>query len=86
MRAKGVGLELPDHPDIKVKSCSPELLENLEVTTNSDGKLSVPVVGMVPPHLLGAGAGLTSEGGSLHIQTKDRAALKDAGLDEVRSG
>lgn len=86
VRAKGVGLELADHPDVKLKSCSPELLANLEVTTNSEGQLSVPVVGIVPPHLLGAGAGLTSEGGSLHIQTKDRDALKEAGLDGLRLG
>jgi hypothetical protein len=86
VRATGVGLELPDHPDVKLKSCSPELLESLEVTTTSEGKLSVPVVGIVPPHLLGAGAGLTSEGGSLHIQTKDHAALADAGLDGLRLG
>jgi hypothetical protein len=86
VKARGVGLELTDHPDIKIKSCSPELIENLEMTTNADRKLSVPVVGVVPPHLLGAGAGLTSEGGSLHIQTKDRKALKDAGLQELRLG
>lgn len=86
VRSKGVGLELDDHPDIRIKSCSPELLENLEVTTNAAGKLSVPVVGVVPPHLLGAGAGLTSEGGSLHIQTKDQSALKAANLDNLRLG
>ena len=86
VRANGVGLELPDHPDVKIKSCSPDLLENLEVTTNSAGQLSVPVVGVVPPHLLGAGAGLTSEGGSLHIQTQDRVALAEAGLDALRLG
>lgn len=86
IRATGVGIELTDHPDVKLKSCSPEFLDNLEVTTTSEGKLSVPVVGIVPPHLLGAGAGLTSEGGSLHIQTKDTAALKAAGLDRLRLG
>lgn len=86
VRAIGVGMELLDHLDVKLKSCSPEFLENLEVTTNSEGKLSVPVVGVVPPHLLGAGAGLTSEGGSLHIQTKDKTALKDAGLEGLRLG
>ena len=86
VRANGVGLELPDHPDVRLKSCSPEFLENLEVTTNSAGKLSVPVVAIVPPHLVGAGAGLTSEGGSLHIQTQDRAALREAGLDGLRLG
>lgn len=86
VRAKGVGLEMPDHGGVRFKSCSPELLEGLEVTTNEAGKLAVPVVGVVPPHLLGAGAGLTSEGGSLHIQTKDREALAAAGLDDLRLG
>lgn len=86
IRAKGVGLELLDHPGVKLKSCAPELLENLEVVSTADGKLSVPVVAVVPPHLLGAGAGLTSEGGSLHIQSQDRQALREAGLDQLRLG
>lgn len=86
IRAKGIGMELADHPDVMMKSISPELLDALEVTTNSDGKLSVPVVAAVPAHLLGAGAGLTSDGGSLHIQTADREALTQAGLDNLRLG
>ena len=86
IRAKGVGLAFDDHPDIMLKGCSPELVEALEVTTNSDGRLSVPVVAKVPAHLLGAGAGLTSEGGSIHIQTADRQALAEAGLDQLRLG
>ncbi len=86
VRAKGVGMELPDHPGVKIKSCSPELLDALEVTTNDEGKLSVPVVAVVPPHLLGAGAGLTSEGGSIHIQTADKKAVAEAGLDKLRLG
>ncbi len=86
VRTKGVGMQLADHPDIKLKSCSPELLDSLEATTNDDGKLSVPVVGVVPPHLMGAGSGLNSEGGSLHIQTADKAALAEAGLDDLKLG
>jgi hypothetical protein len=86
VRAFGPGFELANHPDVQFKSCDPRLLDALEVTTTSDGKLSVPVVAAVPPHLLGAGAGLTSEGGSLHIQTTDPAALREAGLDKLRLG
>ncbi len=85
VKSYGIGLDLHDHPDVKVKSCSPELLEGLEVTT-SNGKLNVPVVAVVPSHLIGAGAGLTSEGGSLHIQTGDKDALKEAGLDTLKLG
>lgn len=86
VKSLGVGLELIDHPQVKVKSCSPELLEALELTTLSDGKLGVPVVNVIPPHLLGAGAGLASEGGSLHIQTADKKAVEEAGLDKLRFG
>jgi hypothetical protein len=86
VKSLGVGMELSDHPDIRLKSCSPELLESIEVTTNTDGKLNVPVVAVIPPHLLGAGAGLTSEGGSLHIQSGDKNALKEHGLDNLRLG
>jgi hypothetical protein len=86
VKSLGIGLDLLDHPDVKVKSCAPELLEGLEVTTASDGKLNVPVVAVVPSHLIGAGAGLTSEGGSLHIQTGDKDALRQAGLDTLKLG
>jgi hypothetical protein len=86
IRAKGVGLQFPDHPTVKVKSCSPELIDALELTTTEDGKLAVPVVGIVPAHLAGAGAGLGSEGGSIHIQTADPAAVAAAGLDKLRLG
>lgn len=86
IKALGVGMTIAGHTDVRLKSCSPEMVDGLEVTTNSDGRLNVPVTAVVPPHLLGAGAGLTSEGGSLHIQSQDRAELAAAGLDSLRLG
>lgn len=86
IKAFGVGMMLDGHPSVTLKSCSPELVSGLEVTTNPDGKLNVPVTAVVPPHLVGAGAGLTSEGGSVHIQSQDREALAAAGLHELRLG
>jgi Domain of unknown function (DUF4438) len=86
VRSKGVGLQLADHLDIYLKGCSPELLESLNPETTSEGKLEVPVVASVPAHLLGAGAGLDSEGGSVHIQTTDKKALNEAGLSTLRLG
>jgi hypothetical protein len=85
VRAKGVGMQLANHSDIYLKGCAPELLEALKPETK-DGKLEVPVVANVPAHLLGAGAGLDSEGGSVHIQTTDKKAVKEAGLDTLRLG
>jgi len=85
IRSCGVGMSLADHPGIKLKSLSPELLQALK-TQSSAGCLQVPVVAKVPAHLIGAGAGLTSEGGSLHIQTTDRAEIAARGLDQLRLG
>jgi hypothetical protein len=86
IRAAGVGLKLPDHPSVKLKGCSPALLQAIADGADAAGKLRVKVVATVPAHLLGAGAGLTSEGGSLHVQTVDREALAAAGLDRLRLG
>ena len=86
IRAAGVGLELPDHPTVKLKATSPELLEKLTDGTDDQGRLRVKVVATAPAHLLGAGAGLVSDGGSLHVQTVDRDALAAAGLDGLRLG
>ena len=86
VRAAGVGLKLLDHPNVKVKGAAPNLLEKIVAGASPEGKLRVKVVATAPAHLLGAGAGLSSEGGSLHIQTVDRAALAQAGLDGLRLG
>ena len=69
MQAHGVGLQLADFPDIQFKSCSPALLEALNPDVSGDGKLVVPVKGVVPSVLAGAGAGLG--------QRKRRAQLAD---------
>jgi hypothetical protein len=86
IRAAGVGLELLDHPTVKLKACSPELLEKLVLGSDDEGRVRVRVAATAPAHLLGAGAGLVSDGGSLHIQTVDRDALAEAGLDALKLG
>ncbi|MBM6581904.1 DUF4438 domain-containing protein [Microvirga sp. BT689] len=85
IRATGVGMEVAGFPSMRLKSLSPRLFRAL-APTNAGGKLRVPVVATIPAHLLGAGAGLTSEGGSLHIQTTDRDAIRAAGLDRLKLG
>ena len=61
------------------------LLDRCDLEENG-GKLSVPVTAIVPPELMGAGAGLTSEGGAICIQTMDEDALQRNGLDKLRLG
>ena len=61
------------------------MLDRLRPEENG-GKLTVPVAAVVPPELMGAGAGLTSEGGAICIQSMDANALARHGLDKLRLG
>ena len=100
IRSCGVGVALDGHPEIYLKSLSPGLLHALDVqevdlpqdaskadvSDEPSRGILVPVVAKIPAHLVGAGAGLTSEGGSIHLQTTDRAEIARAGLDTLRLG
>lgn len=86
IQAHGIGMKLDDFPDVNFKSCSPELLQALNPDTSSDGKLVVPVKGIAPSVLAGAGAGLGSEAGALNLQTSDPQMLAEHGLDDLRFG
>ena len=85
VHARGVGLAVNRFPGVFLKSLSPLLFDRLRIEEN-DGKLTVPVTAIVPPELMGAGAGLTSEGGAICIQSMDTAALERHGLDKLRLG
>ena len=86
VQAHGVGMQLADFPAIQFKSCSPALLDALNPDVSGDGKLVVPVKGIVPSVLAGAGAGLGSENGALNLQTSDPRLFAEAGLDDLRFG
>jgi len=85
IKSIGTGISIAGHEQVNCKGLSPQLLKVLP-TKSEDGVLKVGVVATLPDFLVGAGAGLTSEGGSLHMQSTDRAALKEAGLDNLRLG
>jgi hypothetical protein len=85
IRAEGVGLRLTDHPDVSLKGIAPGLLAALEAR-EEQGVVSFGVTARIPAHLAGAGLGLTSEGGSLHMQSTDRELLAELGLDRLRLG
>jgi hypothetical protein len=86
IQAHGTGLQLENHPDVHIKSCSPRLLDALEVSPTANGKLGVPVTATIPANLIGAGTGSTSEAGAIHLQTDDKDALREAGLNTLRIG
>lgn len=85
VRSRGTGMSIEGHEDIACKGLSPDLFKALPKRSEG-GVLRIGVVATVPAHLVGAGAGLTSEGGSLHMQSTDRAALAEAGLDDLKLG
>lgn len=85
VRACGVGMAVAGYPGVHLKSMSPETFDALRIEENG-GKLTVPVTAVVPPELMGAGAGLTSESGAICIQSMDAAALTRHGLDRLRLG
>ena len=85
VRAEGRGLALTDHPAVSLKGISPGLLAALPAQAR-DGHVAFGVTVHVPAHLVGAGLGLTSEGGSVHMQSTDRALLAELGLDDLRLG
>lgn len=84
IRSEGMGMVLEDHPLVSLKAVSPALLAVLPY--RSGAVLEIGVVAEIPAHLVGAGLGLTSEGGSIHLQTTDRAEVAALGLDGLRLG
>lgn len=85
VKALGVGLKFAGAPGVLTKNLSPRLLDAW-VIEQRGAILEVPVVAVVPPELMGAGSGLSSDGGVLDIQTGDAARLKESGLAALRLG
>jgi hypothetical protein len=85
VKALGIGLVFPDAPAVVTKNLSPRLAAAWGIESRA-GALEVPVVAIVPPELMGAGSGLSSDGGVLDIQTGDAGLLKSSGLGNLRLG
>ena len=85
VKALGIGLQFPDAPKVVTKNLSPALVKAWGLAAKG-GALEAPVVGVVPAELMGAGSGLSSDGGVLDIQTADAGLLKSAGLADLKIG
>jgi len=86
IKACGVGLELLDYPGITVRNLDPALLEKLGIT-EENGRLIVPVAGVVPARLMGSGIGSASAAsGDYDITTTDQEEIKALGIDRLRFG
>jgi len=84
VKAKGIGLEIEDFPDVFAHGIIPEVLEKIVVRKGE--KLEVPVVKVIPAEIVGQGAGGSSLSGNWHIQTCFPPDIENYDLDELRFG
>jgi Domain of unknown function (DUF4438) len=86
--ATGQGLELPAHPEIRVKNLDPVLLSLMPGGTRPDGALEVHVAARITAEAIGAGAGMASEYANTDLMGA-YAGLGDdlsLGLEHLRVG
>ena len=85
IKSIGVGLKIKNFEDVFCKSLSPQLIKNMKIEIKNN-KINIPATHIIPEHLIGAGSGLTSESGSLHIQTTDSSEMKKYKLNNLKLG
>lgn len=86
VKAFGVGLKLPDFPQIIVMNMDPRFLKALNPKPKGD-KLEVPVTHIVPAATMGSGLGANhTYSGDYDIQLFDKGVIKKHGLEDLRLG
>ncbi len=88
VRARGQGLVLTDHPEVRVKNLSPEVLDRMPGGTTPDGRLEVHVAVRVPAEAAGAGGGMASEYANTDLMGAYAGLSADLslGLESLRIG
>lgn len=82
----GLGLQLPDYPDVTVLNCSPGLLRRWNPTPRGRA-LEVRVTHLVPAAILGSGLGVnTALRGDVDLELFDPAVRRHFGLATLRFG
>lgn len=82
----GLGLQLPDYPQVTLFNCSPALLHRWGIQPLM-GKLSIPVTHRIPSRIMGSGLGKnTAWRGDYDIQLFDPGIRKRYGLGSLRFG
>jgi hypothetical protein len=82
----GLGLRLPEHPEVEVLNCAPSLLQRWGIVQR-DGKLHVPVTHLIPARVMGSGLGKnTAWRGDYDIQMADRETRRRYRLGSLRFG
>jgi hypothetical protein len=87
VRGFGLGLELPDFPEVKVINISPALVKKMPLKKGAKGKLRIPITTKVPAKVMGSGLGKTHTfRGDYDIQTFDEKTVREYKLDKMRFG
>jgi hypothetical protein len=88
VRAFGVGLELPDYPEIKAMNISPALCRKIRFKENrKSGVLGIPVTHRIPAAIMGSGLGTSDcHTGDYDIQLFDKEMVRKHGLGDLRLG
>jgi len=84
--ACGLGLQLPDFPQVAVTNCSPSLLRRWAPRLR-DGALDVRVTHVIPAAIMGSGLGKNNVWrGDVDIQLFDAPTRRRHGLETLRFG
>ncbi|CAA9314937.1 MAG: hypothetical protein AVDCRST_MAG93-5451 [uncultured Chloroflexia bacterium] len=86
IKTHGRGMRFLDCPGVLPKKAGPNLIRAWGLELSPEGKLRVPVVGVIPAHIMGSGAELTPEFVDQDLMTGDRAALAELGIDQLKLG
>jgi hypothetical protein len=82
----GLGMRLPDYPEVSAFNCAPSLLRAWGIAER-DGALQVPVTHRIPAAIMGSGLGKnTVWRGDYDIQLFDAAIRRRFRLDGLRFG
>ncbi|MBL8116624.1 MAG: DUF4438 domain-containing protein [Anaerolineae bacterium] len=84
--AHGRGLAINDFPQIELKKCSPQLVNNIPFKVLDRNRIQVPVTTVLPPRIMGSGAELNSEYVDQDLMSGDRALMAELGIDKMRLG
>ncbi len=86
IRSHGLGLRLPEHPEVELLNCSPALFRRWGIKVR-DGRLRVPVTHLIPASLMGSGLGKnTAWRGDYDIQLADPDHRRRHRLGSLRFG
>jgi hypothetical protein len=82
----GLGLRLPEHPELTLYNCSPRLLARWGLRSRPH-RLEVPVTHLLPAGIMGSGIGRDNAArGDYDIQLFDPQVRRRYGLDRLRFG